>query len=1097
MVRGWVRTCAALLAATACSAAPLTIASGDGGFTVSDGATVGTVTVGAWDTSWQYTSLSAATNRQGRLPGSRTSTLKLPGKAAGNAEVFEALAEHDGVWYYTVEARVTAATELNNLIIGVDLPLARFGGTTVRSARSESTVALGEAPFGTTLGGPLLLDLGGGQTLLVGPTEPGAMEVFDSRKFQGTTVGLRVPLAAGKLPAGAVVRKTLAIAAVAAGEAQAVADRIVPQTSYDPSQPAFLVNDDGTIAWLGPQNKRRGVLELAVHGREWSYARQGEQPGIRSSTEVEGRWFGGLLPVPRTADATVGFEEIVVGTAGGGMSVIYHLTRDAALPLNSHQLSWNLPLSLCVGRTIELVGEPARTLTIPPKLGELHMARAKVSELRLWPDQPDGLTIQVKPATALLVQDNRQFGGDSLELRFEFGGNLDQPLPAGKVDLQLNVKPASPHQVILSTAGVTTMSEQADWAAYTLPWDDFPVDVSFLNDAPAGKHGFLTRQGDRFVFEDGTEARFWGTCFSAGANFPTHEQADKIAARLAKAGVNIVRTHHADADWADPDFFAFGDDRAPLGQFHPQSIDRFDYLVSRLRAAGIYIYLDQLVNRQFRADEGVDAADQLERGGKPYSNFDPKLIELQKQFSRLLLNHVNPYTGLAYKDDPAVVLLEFANENDLMTQPVELEPYRTRLEAQYLRWCAAKGIAPEPTPVRFDISKTSILQFLVSVQRDYYVEMTRFFRDELGVKVPLTGSNWSRNAGLLVALDVMDFTDSHAYHNHPAKDGSFANRSYAGRTGSMMSSLSFNHVPGKPFFVSEWDTPWPNEYRAELPLWIAAVSAFQGWDGLTTYTYRHNASVPVDSITGAFETFNDPARFGLFPAAALLYRRGDVSRAKEHRTVVIPPDRAVTAPSPSAWNVPALGRLPEQHRATVAVSDARDGDAVAFDSQPAGEGDILVSDTGELTRHLAEQGYGTIDTPRSQAAYGWLGEAGPITLADVTFDVRTPYATVAVSSLTDAPIKAAEKLLLTAVGRAENAGFSYDLFRNKAVDKGRGPILIEPLEGTVSVALPAGAWQVIPIAADGSRGAPLAAGYADGKLTFALPGKTIYGIVER
>jgi len=1093
---GWSAVVALLCAATTGWAAPLSITGTDSGLTLSDGQAIGQVTIGAWDTAWQHTSLSAATDRQGKLPGTRTSTLKLPGKAAGNAELFEALSEADGVWSYTVEARFTAATELNNFIVGLDLPLGRFLGTTVQSVRSESKVELSEATFGATISAPATIDLGGGQRLLFGPTSVSALEIFDSRKFQGTTAQLRIPLASGKLPAGTVVRKTILFAQTTPERAVALADEVAPQVSYNPDKPAFLINDDGTIARLGAGQQRAGTIELAVHGRDWSYLRQGEQPGIRSSDEVNGRWFGGLLPVPRTADGTIGFEELVIPTPVG-LTLIYHLTRATVLPLNSHQLSWNLPLSQCIGKTIELVGEPAQTLTIPPKLGELHMARAKVSEIRLWPDQPDGLTIQVKPATAVLLQDNRQFGSDSLELRFEFGGNLDQPLPAGKVDLQLNLKPTTPHQVILSTAGVTTMSGQAAWTAYTLPWDDFPVDVSFLNDKPAGKHGFLTRQGDRFVFEDGTVARFWGTCFSAGANFPTREQADKIARRLAKAGVNIVRTHHADADWADPDFFAFGDERAPLGQFHPESIDRFDYLISRLRAEGIYIYLDQLVNRQFRTDEGVEAADQMERAGKPYSNFDPKLIELQKQFSRMLLNHVNPYTKLAYKDDPAVVLIEFANENDLMTQPVELEPYRTRLETQYLKWCADKGITPEPKPVRFDISKSSILQFLVEVQRDYYVEMTRFFRDELGVKVPLTGSNWSRNAGLLASLSVMDYTDSHAYHNHPAKDGTFANRSYAGRTGSMMSSLSFNHVPGKPFFVSEWDTPWPTEYRAELPVWIAAVSAFQGWDGLTVYTYRHNANVPVDSITGAFETFNDPARFGLFPAAALAYRRGDVAEAREHVTVAIPPERAVTSPSPSPWNIPALGRLPEEHRTTVSVAGETDGEAVPFDSQPASTGDTLVSDTGELKRHLADQGYGTIDTSRSQAAYGWLGEAGEIELGDVTLKVSTPYATVAVSSLTDAPIRSAEKLLVSAVGRAENTSFSYDLFRTKAVDRGRGPILIEPIEGTVSVALPQAAWKVIPIASDGSRGAALPARYADGKLTFALPGKTIYCVVEQ
>jgi len=65
--------------------------------------------------------------------------------------------------------------------------------------------------------------------------------------------------------------------------------------------------------------------------------------------------------------------------------------------------------------------------------------------------------------------------------------------------------------------------------------------------------------------------------------------------------------------------------------------------------------------------------EQLENAAKPYTNFDPRLIELHKKFSYDLTTHVNPYTKLAYKDDPAVVLMEFANENDLFTQKVTLE----------------------------------------------------------------------------------------------------------------------------------------------------------------------------------------------------------------------------------------------------------------------------------------------------------------------------------------------------------------------------------------------------------------------------------------
>ncbi len=42
--------------------------------------------------------------------------------------------------------------------------------------------------------------------------------------------------------------------------------------------------------------------------------------------------------------------------------------------------------------------------------------------------------------------------------------------------------------------------------------DRMPVDISFVfeSERPAGKHGFCQRVGDRFVFEDGTPAKFFG-----------------------------------------------------------------------------------------------------------------------------------------------------------------------------------------------------------------------------------------------------------------------------------------------------------------------------------------------------------------------------------------------------------------------------------------------------------------------------------------------------------------------------------------------------------------------------------------------------------
>ena len=94
---------------------------------------------------------------------------------------------------------------------------------------------------------------------------------------------------------------------------------------------------------------------------------------------------------------------------------------------------------------------------------------------------------------------------------------------------------------------------------FPLRYDAMPIDISssFGAERPAGKHGFLTRSGSHFVFEDGTPARFWGVNFNGGACFPEFWYAEKAARRLRMTGINIVRFHQLDAEWNTPNLFSF------------------------------------------------------------------------------------------------------------------------------------------------------------------------------------------------------------------------------------------------------------------------------------------------------------------------------------------------------------------------------------------------------------------------------------------------------------------------------------------------------------------------------------------------------------
>jgi len=83
---------------------------------------------------------------------------------------------------------------------------------------------------------------------------------------------------------------------------------------------------------------------------------------------------------------------------------------------------------------------------------------------------------------------------------------------------------------------------------FVLPWDDASpgvANVAGLVPGPAGKDGTIRVEGGHFYAGD-RRIRFLGVNLCFGANFPSHDAADKIAARLAKFGINCVRFHHMD-----------------------------------------------------------------------------------------------------------------------------------------------------------------------------------------------------------------------------------------------------------------------------------------------------------------------------------------------------------------------------------------------------------------------------------------------------------------------------------------------------------------------------------------------------------------------
>src|SRR5690606_35901679 len=76
-------------------------------------------------------------------------------------------------------------------------------------------------------------------------------------------------------------------------------------------------------------------------------------------------------------------------------------------------------------------------------------------------------------------------------------------------------------------------------------------------------------------------------------------------------------------------------------------------------------------------------------------NFAQDLQELNIALTVNMLNHVNPYTGLRYADDPGLAFIEFQNEDNIFWSAIErsLEQaptYKALLNRQFSTWLKKK-----------------------------------------------------------------------------------------------------------------------------------------------------------------------------------------------------------------------------------------------------------------------------------------------------------------------------------------------------------------------------------------------------------------------
>jgi hypothetical protein len=692
------------------------------------------------------------------------------------------------------------------------------------------------------------------------------------------------------------------------------------------------------------------------------------------------------------------------------------------------------------------------------------------------------------------------------------------PSQEGKVNAVAYAKePQSRQGSSRSPKAATAVAGKSEIWSFVPERDSFRADALLdlrgLNEPIAGQSGFIRLSEDKngFVRGDGVPVRFWGVNYAIGPNSDLSELGHS-ARFLAKRGVNMIRigaepwSHAKDPNLTDTD---------------PQKIELAWRIIAAMKKEGIYTTMSPYCWGDLKHIPRSWGIEGWPENQSPMGLlfFNAQLQAGYKAWLKALLVPRNPYTGVSLAQDPALSMIIIQNEDSLLfwsEQSIKGKQLEL-LGKQFAEWAKLKygtleaalrqwtgGGMPEDAPARGILGIHIVwqftqshsggmkkrlddqLRFFAETMYRFNKEIIRYLREDLGCKQLVIAGNW-KTADSMRLNDAERWTYTagdvlavNRYYSPPHlgpdrgwrinKGDRFQNLSVLFDPGAF--PLAVKQVAGYPMLLTETGWVSPLGYQSEGPFLAAAYESLAGLDGaLFAGTLESEWADRDRAAWGSASRFKwtiaTPMVLGQFPAAALLFRRGDVSSGRpavvEHRRLEqlwerIPPtiveesgfdpnrDQGDTAKKLQiAGGVHPLAFLVGRIEAVYGSDPAKTA-VVDLNRYIDREKKLVRTITGELVWDYG-RGLCTIDAPRSQGATGLLKSVGSIKLRDVTIDSENSYATVLVVSLDDQPLARTSRALVQIGTRARPTGWT-DHAVNFSVDQGRESIAGRQIDDT-------------------------------------------------
>jgi hypothetical protein len=283
--------------------------------------------------------------------------------------------------------------------------------------------------------------------------------------------------------------------------------------------------------------------------------------------------------------------------------------------------------------------------------------------------------------------------------------------------------------------------------------------------------------------------------------------------------------------------------------------------------------------------------------------------------------------------------------------------------------------------------------------------------------------------------------------------------------GNTVTALAARALANKPYTVSEYNHPFPNQYQAEAIPFLLAYSSLQNWEALLLFSYHQGASRwEATSIPDNFQIDGNPLMMAMLPQFSHVYRNSLIRRAQREVTLKYTNNDVYLYDFDLTGLLGVRNRLDENlalvHRLRLGDFDSST-QMTAADYGVATLSSPYISDTGEIEWDQ-QTGLLKVETPQVVMLSGFLQEQ-MLAMARLNLLSADHFGSVVWTSTTTHSLEQTDKSLMTVVTRAENRSMRWNSNRTGLNSWGTSPVLLEAQRLLLEFKLPVDSIWVFPL----------------------------------